>query len=315
MKIRKIVIMVVTGALFLLCVAGLWFAYRAYAEASKVKATLGGTFRQLQSIYNETPFPNTTNVAVLRHDAAWVTNWCQSLVEELRAGVSSNEDLSSSGFIQKLQNTSAELHKLATAEGGQVLPEGFAFGFERYLGSKSEMPNPENVKRLALQFAMVEAITREMLASHVNALTKIDREKFDGDGNETPAVPGRRRALPAAASASVPVVTATDTHYPRQHFSFAFTADERSLAEVLNRLAKMPLFVVVTELNVNRVDRGLRPRPEKTGVVSDKTKDAVEFDKDKAATLPPSRRVVSGPEIAPLLKAQMQIDVYTFEGV
>jgi len=314
MKARKIIIAACTGSAFLLCLAGFVFAYRAYDKASKVKATLGGTFHQLETIYNENPFPYPTNVAMRRSEAAWMTNWCQSLVEELRAGASSNEDLSSSGFIQNFQNISAELHRQAAAEGGKVLSDGFAFGFDRYLGSKSEMPKPENVKRLALQFAMVEAITREILASRVNALSQIDREKFDGEGVETPAAGGRRHA--SAASASAPVAaSAADARYPRQHFTFTFTADEKALAEVLGRLAKMPLFVVVTELKINRVERGLLPRPEKTAVDSDKAKPAVEFDKAKAALIPPSQRVVSGPEVAPLLKTQMQVDVYTFEGV
>jgi hypothetical protein len=314
MKARKIIIAACTGSAFLLCLAGFIFAYRAYDKASKVKATLGGTFRQLETIYSENPFPYPTNVVVRRSEAAWMTNWCQSLAEELRAGTSSNEDLSSSGFIQKLQNTSAELHRQAATEGGKALSDGFAFGFDRYLGVKSEMPKPENVKRLALQFAMVEAIAREILASHVNALLQIDREKFDGESAETPAAGGRRRAS-AAGGAPTPAVSVADARYPRQHFTFTFTADEKSLAEVLGRMAKMPLFVVVTALKIDGVERGLRPRPEKVAAESDKTKPAVEFDKAKAAVMPPSQRVVSGPEVAPLLKTQMQVDVYTFEGV
>ena len=282
------------------------FAFLAYAEASKVKATLGSSFRDLEKIYNLNPYPNPTNVAVLCSDTAWVTNWYQSLVGELRAAALPNETLSSSGFIQKLQDTSAELQKKAATEGGKVLPDGFAFGFDHYMGSNSHMPKPENVKRLAVQFMMVEAITREILESHVTALTRIDREIFEGDAMEAPVAAGRRRAPGAAAAAVTPVIGVADSHYPGQHFSFAFTADEKALAEVLGRLAKMPMFVVVTELKIERVDRGLRPRPEKA---------AVEADKAKTATLPPSQRVVSGPEIPPLLKTQMQVDVYTFEGV
>ena len=67
----------------------------------------------------------------------------------------------------------------------------------------------------------------------------------------------------------------------------------------------MPLFVVVTEVSVDRVSRGLQPRLEKP---------VVETDKARTAVILPTQRVVSGPEIAPLLKAQMMIDVYTFEG-
>ena len=306
MKARKIIVALSAGIAFLLCLAGIIFAYLAYEKASKVKATLDGTFRDLENIYSADPFPCPTNVAAIRGETAWLTNWCQSLVAELNAGTVSNENLSSGGLIQKLQNKSAELHKLAAAGGGRVLPEGFAFGFDRYLGGKSEMPKPEYVKRLALQFDMVEAVTREILASHVNALSQIDRETFDVESAESPAASGRRRLSAPAASAPVPAAVAAGAPYPRQHFTITFTADQRALAEVLARMAKMPLFVVVTELRIDRVDRGLLARSEKT---------AAESGKAKPAVPPLSQRVVSGPEIAPLLKTQMQIDVYAFEGV
>ena len=247
MKVRKILLMVGTGLIFLLCLAGFVFAYQAYSEASKVKATLGDTFKQLESIYKENPFPNATNVTVLRGDTAWTTNWYESLVHELRDAAMPNETLSASGFIQKLQDTSAELQKKAAAEGSKVLPDGFAFGFEYYLGSKSAMPKPENVKRLAVQFTMVEAITRELLDSHVATISRIDRDKFESDFGEAAPAPGRHRG--ASANTTVAAIThVADSHYPGQHLSFFFTADERCLAEVLGRLAKMRMFVVVTEL-------------------------------------------------------------------
>jgi hypothetical protein len=46
------------------------------------------------------------------------------------------------------------------------------------------MPKPENVKRLDLQFSMVEALTREVLDCHVVELTQLERERFDVDGDE-----------------------------------------------------------------------------------------------------------------------------------
>jgi len=300
MKNRKIVIAVATGVVFLLCLAGLWFAYGAYAKSSKVKDTLGGSFKQLQTIYSENPFPSKPNVDVLRSEGAWLTNWFQSLVAEMRMAAVPTEDMSSSGFIQKLQDISVELQRKAAAEGGKVLPDNFAFGFDQYLGRS--MPKPENVKRLSLQFAMVEAITREILDSHVSSISQIEREKFEVDSAETPAATGRRRPTAPAATAG-PAAAVADSGYPRQHFSFAFTGDERAISEVLSRLAKMPMFVVVTEIKIDRQGRGLLPRPEKPATEADKMKK------------PASDRVVSGTEIAPLLKTQLQVDVYTFEGV
>ncbi len=305
MKARKILIAVGAGIAFLLCLAGFVVAYRAYAESSKIKATLGDTARELEKIYNENPFPNSTNVAVLRSDTVWTTNWYQSLVGELRKAALPNETPSSSGFKQRLQDASVELYKKAASEEGKVLPDGFAFGFDRYLGSSSHMPKPENVRRLTVQLLMVEAITLEILDSHVTELSRIERDIFDGDSGETPTATGRHHAA-ATGAVAAPVAGVADSRYAGQHFAFAFTADEKALAEVLGRLAKMPMFVVVTELKIDRVERGLRQRPEKV---------AGETEKTKPVVLSPSQRMVSGPEIATQLKIQMQVDVYTFEGV
>ncbi len=303
MKTRDIVLMASAGGVFLLCAAGVWFAYDSYAKSSKVRSKLDGTYNTLKKIYDADPFPSTNNVALLQRETAWLSGWHRTLADELRAAAAPSESPTPGGFIQKLQNVSAELHRKAAAEGGKVLADEFAFGFERYLGGTSEMPKSENVKRLALQLAMVDAVTREILDSHVNAISQIGREVFEGESGEAPVTSGRsRRPAPAAAAAPV-----ADARYPCQHFTFTFVSDERSLATVLVRLAKMPMFVMVADLRIDREDRGLQPRPEKSPAEADKGK--------PAAAAAPAQRVVSGPEIAPLLKTQMQVDVYTFEGV
>ncbi|MEI6211153.1 MAG: Amuc_1100 family pilus-like protein [bacterium] len=300
MRERKFVVAIIAGVVLLLCLAGFASAYRAYAKASTVKATLKGSYSQLQAIYNENPFPCLTNMTVLRGDTDWMNNWHQSLTMELRAIATPSTNPSSSIFIAKLQESSEELHKLARVDGSKMLPDGFAFGFERYL--PRGYPAPEHVRRLSLQFSMVEAIVREILGSRVTELSQVDRERFEVESAEASSA-GRRRGVAPAAVVAPP--TDTDSGYSRQHFTIAFTSDEKALAEVLNRLAKMPLFVVVTEIKIDRVERGLRPRAEKATGEADKS----------APPPPPTQRLVSGPGIAPLLKTRMLIDVYTFEGV
>jgi hypothetical protein len=306
MNLRKIILVVGAGITLLLCLAGFVSAYRAFAQANAVKGTLDRTYKQLQAIYAENPFPCATNMAVVRGDTAWLTNWHGVLVKDLFAAAVPASVPSASGFIEKLQNTSAALQRRATAGGGRMLPDGFAFGFERYLGSRI-MPKPENVKRLDLQFSLVEALTREILDCQVVELSQFERERFDGDGAEGGPVPaGRRRGVPAVQN-EVAVATASGG-FPREHFSLTFTSSEKALTEVLNRLARMPVFVVVTEVRVERVDRGLRARPDRAGLDAAKEKGGM-------TVLRAPQRVVSGPDVAPLLKTQMQLDVYTFEGV
>ncbi len=305
MNLRKIILVVGGGVALLLCLAGFFSAYRAYDQASMVKSTLDRTYKQLQAIYAENPFPSATNMAIVRGDTGWLTNWHGTLVHDLYAVAVPTRTPSASGFIDKLQNTSAALHRRATAEGGRMLPEGFAFGFERYLGSRN-MPKQENVRRLDLQFALVEALTREIMDCHVVELSQIERERFDGEAVEAGGAVGRRRG--AAPVVSEAAAAAAAGGFSRERFSLVFTSNEKTLADVLNRMARMPLFVVVTDVRMERLERGLRPSPDRVGLESAK-------EKGTMTVLRAPQRVVSGPDVEPLLKTQMQLDVYTFEGV
>jgi hypothetical protein len=309
MKGHKIVIAAGLGLMAILCLAGAWFAFGAYSKAAKVKASLGGTLRQLQAIYNADPFPNAANRQAILADSAWIGDWMSALGQELRAAqVGPTNNLSPSLFIDKLQSATRALRTLAQAEGTQVFPEGFAFGFDRYLGSASSMPKPEHVQRLAMQLAITDALVRELLASHVSTVTHFEREAFDTGAPVAAADDGggrRRRAGGAPVAGAPAAAAAAGGRYSRQHFNISFTAREKALVEVLNRLARMSLFAVVTEVSIHRMAAGFQPPPEKS----------IETDKAKAALLPPGQRIVSGPEMDPVLRATIQVDVFTFEGV
>jgi hypothetical protein len=308
MKGQKIAIGAGVAVAVLLCLGGAWIAWRAFASSAGVREERNTRLKQLQSIYKKDPFPSATNVVVVRRDRQRLDGWTQDLGRELRGSLGAATNVvSPSLFIQQLQQVARELRN-PRLTGGVALPEGFAFGFERYLGTTT-MPGVKDVPRLALQLHMVNAMLREILAARVSAVTAVERDQFEDAAAAAPAAPapgsGRGRHGPAAAAPAGSAAAAPAGPYARQRFSFAFTAGEKSLDEVLDRLAAMPLFVVVADLAVQREDqRGLRPAPEK----------AADADKNKPA---PDRRprVVSGPEISPLLKVRMQVDVYTFEGV
>ena len=305
MTVRQIVIMVSAGVIFLLCLVGCVIAYRAYSEAANVHATLDGTVGNLKKIYNENPFPSQTNMAVLRTDTAWLTNWRQSLTDELHTAIVLTDIPTPPAFSRKMQRESIPALQKMAVEKGCKLGDNFAFGFDWYLGN---IPKLENVKRLTLQFAMIEAISKELFESHVTELTQVQRQDFEGNtaGESSTPSRGRSRSAPTATSSKQQLDGIAYNRYAGEELVFAFKADEKALIELLNRLAKIPMFVVVRDLAIKREKPGLQLFPEKTTAETDKTKNAA---------LLPSQRMASGPEIAPLLEIKMHIDVYTFEGV
>jgi len=332
MKGQKIAIVGGSVAALLLCLAGAVITYRAFDSADVAKAKLDDTLKNLQSVYHRDPFPCATNIWTVKTDNQKLEDWNQAMVDKLRSEsvVVATNDLTPSGFIDRLTVMRNELVKLSLANGDKVFPDNFAFGFDQYLISSS-MPHPDNVPTLALQLLMVDALMRQILASHVASLSQIDRTIFEnsGSGSASPgasASPGRHRhgAEPAAPSPAVAHAPASpSSSYPKQHFTIAFEASESALDEVLNRLASMPLFVVVTDLEIHRLERGLLAPPERTAGADNKTTAPAAGTAPTGAApaasatgpLPQSQRIVSGPDVSPLLKVQMQLDVYTFDGV
>jgi len=310
MNVRKNVILASVAVAFILCVIGFVVAYRAYDDACTVNASLDGAVAKLKTIYGENPFPSQTNLVVLRNDTAWLANWYKSLTGKLRAAVVLPETPTPPAFSREMQRERVPaLQKTASEKGCTLSSPAFAFGFDSYVGNNSRMPEQRNVRRLALQFMLVDAIAREIFDSHVTELQQIRRDEFEGAASSSDtSMPTRRhdRSAQATVSANEPVGGVADSRYPGESFIFKIAADEKSLGELLNRLAKMPLFVVVRDLSVAREKPGLQAYPEKA---------ASEAGKTKAATLLPAQRMASGPEIAPLLDVQLRVDVYTFEGV
>lgn len=313
MKGQKIAIVTGAAVAVLLCLAGAWVAYVAFSKADTAKGARDETLKQIESIYRRNPFPSATNVWTVKNDRQKLDSWNRAMEQRLRAesAAAATNDLTPSGFIDQLTATRRELLALAQSGGGKVLPDGFAFGFDQYLVA-SAMPRPDDVRRLTLQLRMVDALVRQILASHVITLTQTDRDVFENPGAApatTPAAPagsGRHHHGSTAAPVRV-TAAATDGSYARQHFVLSFEGKEHALDDVLNRLAAMPMFVVVTDLEIHREERGLRLPPERAAVT--------EKEKEKPAALPRSQRVASGSDVAPLLKVQLQIDVYTFDGV
>lgn len=304
-----------------LCLGGAWMAYSAFDKAGSVRTTLESTLKQLQSSYKKDPFPNRGNVAVVTNDAHRLSAWNEALGRDLGTNetFTTTNSLTPSAFIQQLQHTVRELDLLAANGGNKVLPEGFAYGFSQYLGAGGSMPKPDDVKRLSLQLRMVDAVMRELFAGRVSAVSQVDRELFE-TGLDVVAGPasaaGHHGGHHGAQNVPAPTARASSTGaYPHQHFALVFDATEATLDAVLDRLAAMPLFVVVSDLNVHREERGLRPPPDQAAGAAARPAAESADGKTKAPALLRAQRVASGPEIAPLLKVRLQLDVYTFVGV
>jgi hypothetical protein len=88
--------------------------------------------------------------------------------------------------------------------------------------------------------------------------------------------------------------------------------------DVLNRLAEMDLFVVVTDLAVAKSADDIKAAPIAKGPGEGKSPQIFEKDSNKQKDeAPPDamQRVLSGPLVDPPLKVTIGLDVHMFQGV
>lgn len=97
-----------------------------------------------------------------------------------------------------------------------------------------------------------------------------------------------------------------------ERFTFEVVAKEESLVELLNRIARVDMFAVVTRVDFakNSPDYVLAPSPEAEAAARAPGRTAV------ANPMPPTRtaRLVSGRDREASLKVSLDVEVYSFEG-
>ncbi|MDI6773790.1 MAG: Amuc_1100 family pilus-like protein [Verrucomicrobiota bacterium] len=304
-------------------------AFLLYGEIERfnsVKGDVDSAMRTLRNFYRNKPFPSLENVERERKNAQVCADWRGRLTDDLRQGEIKVVQVSPAILLTLLSDAKKELVQEAEKHGA-ALPPRFEFGFEKYAGGI--MPSPTDVMRLNEQLLIVQAVCRAVFEEGAAALTRVAREEFEEQ--KTPGAletSGRRHAArePAKAEAK----TAEKVVYTRQSFALDFKAKESSVVRILNRLAKLGAFTVVTFLDAQNEWTGVKPSPAQAaeeidvaaaGRPSARTPAAKPDGADKAEEKVPARlvwpqredRVVSGPTLEKPLQARMNVTVYKFE--
>ncbi|MBN1558556.1 MAG: Amuc_1100 family pilus-like protein [Lentisphaerae bacterium] len=318
---KKRIVLIVAGGIAVLLVLGAAFllfrGIRGFAEAER---KLQNAEAKLRRFYGEDPFPSRENVARVRENADVLEQWGEKLVAALGEGQIEVPQKTPSTFMNLLSVTENGLVRLAEASGTD-LPDGFTFGFGRY-SAQGILPAPGDVPRLTEQLMLVDRLCRILLDERVRAITRLERETFERDETAEPEAaraPARRTRRPARRPArgesgeDAPDAVGPEgsfDFFSKQHFSMAFTAHERAVVGILNRLAAEPLFLVVTSVRVTK-PRGDVELPSFS--VEAETPGAVS---GAGGGESPSRRerIVCGPEKAVPMEVTLELDVYRFAG-
>ena len=343
MNRSKIVLIAVSAVFLILVAAAGVMAYNQHTASVKARKGRDREFRELDAVFHDDIFPSATNVAVLGDNVQRLVEIRETLEKSLSAmNVPAPTNVTASVFMQKMQDLVMRKVKAApVVEGKRSVSPDFAFGFERYVGPASRMPRDAEVPRLVQQLVVISLLADEMYAANVLHIRAIGREVFEEGGGEESSEEeeeagsrsrrGRGRRGRGAVEEGEPgggdkVLLApigTDL-YEGQHYVLRFTARQDAVIDLLNRIARFRYFAVVTDVRMKKLGPDVRQptapgekegegrssrrgaRSESPEVVQDAEAMPVLSD------LPPSQRLMSGPDVDPPLDVTIELDVFNF---
>lgn len=323
MNRTKIIVAGIFVAVVALLIAGSVRLTRSYAAAQEARRLRDSAFGNLKQLYDAKPFPSMENAERMQQDVQALLQMRDALTNAVSTRDVPRPSLSPSRFIQELQTTLRERLQAQApiVEGVRVVPDNFAFGFERYVAAGAPMPLEKNVPRLAQQLVMIENLVSEVYAAQIGTLRSVKRDEFDAGeaedaGGETESRVSSRRNARREAAGSDPGRLSGSSLYSAQRFTLEVTGRQAAIGDLLNRLAAMKMFVVVTDVELRKSGDDLRTPAEAPAASATPVAEAVVVE-DLVSKLWPSKRLVSGLDIDPPISARIELEVISFkkEGV
>jgi hypothetical protein len=339
-----VVVLLLVGAAMMLGV-GAWRLTRSETNLKRLK----GQWRQFYEQGN--PFPSRENVLKEKKNNETIEFWFTEVMKELRKDqiVPDMGKNSASLFGDDLGRERDKMRALAEARGVSI-PGEFAFGFDRYLaGRGAVLPTTENVPYLRQQLETIERLYNLIVESDVKAIESIERDPFDAVTEETAPKPSV--SMPGTGTegrrAMKPGTMQGDALYGKLHYAVTFKTRENIVWDVLNRLAKQDMIIVVTSVQMDgegldvvkaalptsaakdegtAVEATTRATPM-GGLLAKRAAEraaAAAAEKEKAKGKPkekeadsriPSRqeRLICGPSKAAPARVKIELDVYRFK--
>lgn len=309
-------------------------AFLLYGEIDRfntVKGEVDSAVKTLRNFYRNKPFPSAANVELERKNVDVIGQWMRTLTDDLRKDDVKVVQVSPAILLTVLSEAKKALVKEAEKQG-TTLPAGFEFGFEKY--AQGLMPSPTDVTRLNEQLLIVQSLCMVLFEEGATALTRVTREEFEqqsAPAGAAGALTPRQLALQKLQGQQK--VAGDKGLYTKQSFTLEFRAKEKSVVNILNRIAKLGAFAVVTFLDIQSEGTGVKPSPTGTaedagavrtgagGVNPSAAKVEVKGKKTEGGdtaipeiVFPPrDERIVSGPTLEQPLKVRMDVSVYKFE--
>lgn len=340
------VILVATGAVSVLLAVGIGIMAKGrFDAAGDVESERDSNARALDRIYGGEVFPSKDNVAAMEAILAEFEGQRAKFTNTLsqcNVATPGPDEYSPSVFLSKL---SGGIHNLRAAaplvDGRKSVSDNFCFGFDAYFGNDETFPKKEEVPMMVQQLAIAAMLTRELYESKVSQIVKLEREAHDSAtisaGKRDAAF--RRSDDGEGARRGNGKQEETPQLFTSQRMVVELLAKQNALVEFLNRLnyLKRP-FIVVSSISVKKVGEDVKKAPvfEKAGDDQPRQRTARQPRSARArgrrgeepeerpaqeqpqqaelspAEMPAELRIVSGPDVDPLLSVRLELDIFNF---
>lgn len=257
MKGKKTGLAILIGAVILLLGASV-LLFQSVSQFRDVSGQLNNARLQLESFYQRNPFPSEENIEAEQEHLQALRRELAALRNELSANQVEPVQTAPVRFVERFRNISRRLAEQA-AERRIDVPPDFAFGFEHHRAG--ELPNPADVPRLMQQLGIVEQLVNVLYDVGIAEITRIQRQEFEvresaEDRPERRGLYGARepsRRDPTRRLEAPPGkigILEDDADYASLNFVLEFRLHEYALLDVLNALAKHPMFIVVNRVEL-----------------------------------------------------------------
>lgn len=313
MNFRKHKVLIIGGGIgMVLLLAALVFLYRSASAYRTQDRAIDRQYRRLAELNARNPFPSVENVEQLEKNLARLDQHNHALADTLGRDPFPPDVIEAAGFSAMAQSVIERFRRRAD-EAGIRLPEMLEAGFAQY-ASGGVVPAAQHVPRLSRQLYSVERVADVLVDCGVTSIDMLTREDFEKPKTEAPS--RRRRGaepLPVVeegSRAQASVVGPDDLYYA-ERVGVEFVATEVETWLVLERLASVPHFMVVTEFSQITQTDILSHNPDEFGKAEDaELKSFLEsgvLTGDQAILR--DERIVAGNE---MLKVSLSVLVYNF---
>lgn len=362
MKDNKVILFIVAVAVavVLLLAAAVVLFFRV-SDLKKTQKNLSSKVGSLNDFYKRNPFPSVENIAVETENVVSMTNRFAEIIEALKKKQVEKKKITPTMFMAILGETKNRIQGAAKDRTALPPAQTFWMGFDKY--AKGDiMPDPtKDVPQLYQQLIIIESLCNVLIEERAVEVSSITRDVFEDAGpvrapqiGVPPGAHGSMQAdvgVPPAGSApgiGVPPGQAPgqgDAHggkaavldrsiFSKQHFILQFQAKEAALANILNRLARHDMIIVVTSLEIDNRSADLskvaggttwNPGAAAMKAVAVDKDDPFALPKEKdpktlAAAKPPAapaekdrdERIVTSQERLAPMQIKLELDVYNF---